>query len=291
MRYFYTLFILCFLATGNIYSQQPILISEDSLEFAGSTMPGFKVLIPEAVYDKTVKNWTKELESGTRSKIVEKNNEMSIFGARVKDVSDDPVNIYSTINEGENNVELLAAIELERNKFISGSEAQKAKQFLFDFAKDQYIDVVNQQLSAEKSELRDLEGDLNSLQREQSRMEQSSKDNTELIAEEQEKLRNLTNELEYLTAGTGSGEEVVGMGAAADPDDARDIEKETKKVKREISSAEKKISRAEAEIEENSKAVPRNAQAQESARNKVTEQQAVVRTLEEKLDNIKDYKL
>lgn len=290
MKYLYSILILSFLTCGNIISQQPILISEDSLEFAGSTMPGFKVLIPEATYDKTVKNWTKELESGTRSKIVEKNNEMSIFGARIKDVSDNPVNIYSTIHEGENTIELLTAIELERNNFITGSDAGNAKQFLFDFAKEQYMEVVDEQLSAEKSKLRDLEGDLNSLQRAQSRMETSSKNNTELIAEEEERLRNLTNELEYLTAGNDSGEVVVGMGAS-NPDDARDIEKQTKKIEREISSAEKKISRAEAEIEENSRAVPKNAEAQESARNKVTEQQAVVRSLEEKLDNIKDYKL
>ncbi|HLN20327.1 MAG TPA: hypothetical protein VK213_04510 [Bacteroidales bacterium] len=290
MKHLYTLLFVFVLICGDMHAQQPIVVSQDSLRFAGNNMPGFRVIIPEADYDKTVKNWKKLLQSGTKSKIVEKNNEMTIFGARIKKVSDNPVNVYSIINDRKGSVELQAAMELEKDKFISESEAKKAKEFLFDFSRDQYIDVVTAQLNDEKSKLRSLESDLNSLQREQSRMEKSSKDNTKLITEEQERLRNLNNELDYLTAEPRTGEAATGMGVT-DPDTKKDAEKNEKKLNREIKSTEKKINKAESEIDDNKREIPRNAEAQEEARNKVTEQQTIVNSLEDKLETIKKYKL
>lgn len=297
MKHLYTLLFVFVLVCGDMHAQQPIVVSEDSLSFAGSNMPGFRVNIPEADYDKTVKNWTKLLQSGTKSKIVEKNNEMTIFGARIKQISDNPVNVYSMINERNGSLELQAAMEIEKDRYIGESESEKAREYLFDFAREQYADVVNEQLNEEKSKLRSLENDLASLERDQSRLENSSRDNTELITEEQERLRNLNNELDYLTTEPREGEAIVGMGAT-DPDEAKEIEKElkaaekeVKRLNREIEAAEKRISKAESEIDDNMREIPRNAEAQEEARNKVTEQEIIVRNLEDKLDNIKKYKL
>lgn len=291
MKHIYALLVLCFCVVLKIQAQEPITITEDSLSFGNSTMPGFIVTIPEVAYDDVVKNWTKELESGTRSKVVGKNNELTIFGARKREVSDNPVNIYSILNEGNGTLNMQVAMELERDMYIDPAEAGNAKEYLFDFAKEQYMEYVSEQLNDEKSKLRSLESDLNSLQREQSKMEKSSRKSSEIIAEEQERLSNLNNELEYLSAEPGQDDpEITGMGTR-DPDAEKDLEKEIRKLNRQISSAERKIERAEDEIDKNQRDIPRNAEEQQAARNAVTEQEVIVRSLEDKLETIKGYRL
>ncbi|HEX2919610.1 MAG TPA: hypothetical protein VHO50_00445 [Bacteroidales bacterium] len=282
------LFVMPFVS---FMAQEKIIVSDDSLSFANSKMPGFTIFIPEADYEKTVKNWTKLLESGTRSKVIDKNNEMTIFGARIKEISDNPVNIYSIINDNDESVELQAAIELERDQFIGVTEAGKAKEYLFDFAREQYLDVANEQLDDEKSKLRSLENELSTLQREQERIERSSRENAKVIAEEQERIKSLNQELDYLTSETTvSDTSVIGMGGR-NTNVNKDREKEIKKTEREIRTAEKKISRSESEIDANSHEIPRNAEAREELRNRITEQQVIVSSYENKVDVIKKSEL
>jgi chromosome segregation ATPase len=246
-------------------------------------MPGFSVVIPEVEYERTHKNWVKELETGTRSKVVEKGDELSIFGAKIKDVSENPVNVYSTITDMDGGVTLLVAIELEQDRYAGETERSSARNFLFEFAKKEYIALVQDQLNTEKKILRDLEGELASLERGQERMEKSTRSNSEVVAGERVRLNQLSNEL------ANSDTSVGGMGAN-DPDSAKEAEKERKKTSREIKSSEKKLSQAEKEISENDRKLPDNATEQNAARLRVSQQEAVVMRFEDKLDAIKQFK-
>ena len=92
--------ILCLallVAAPGLFGQKPIKVLEDSVQFGNYIYPGFNVTIPEAGYDKILKDWTKTQENGTKSKVQTENGEMTIFGAIIKEVSPAPVNIYSRI--------------------------------------------------------------------------------------------------------------------------------------------------------------------------------------------------
>ena len=67
-------------------AQKPIIVAIDSVLTGNSIYPGLTVTIPEVDFDKTLKNWIKEQESGTKSKVVTENGEMSIFGAIKKNI-------------------------------------------------------------------------------------------------------------------------------------------------------------------------------------------------------------
>jgi hypothetical protein len=269
-------------------AQRPIEITDDSLKFgsSSSSMPGFSVIIPEARYESTMKDWVKELQSGTKSKVVEKGDELSIFGAKIKDVSGNPVNVYSQIKDMDDGVDLRVAIELEKDRFTGNAERAKAKDYLFDFAKGQYLSVANQQLDDEKKKLRDLERDLSSLERDKEKMDKSTKENRLAIAEEKERLNILNESLSGTSADQANN---AGMGAT-DPDMVKEQEKQRKKADREIKASEKKISKAEKEIEDNQHAIPENEAQVEVARKRVSEQEAVVRQYEDKVAAIKDFR-
>jgi hypothetical protein len=295
MKTLLTFLSLFLFLSGITRAQQPIEITEDSLSFQKSSLPGFSVKIPEANYEETTKNWVKLLQSGTKSKVVNDNGQLSIFGAKIKDISDTPVNVYSTIERIDSGVNLKTAFELRKDEYAGNAEREKARGYLMSFAKDQYIDVVKKQLDDEKSILNKSERELASLERDQKRMEKTNRDNYTLISTENGRLDALNNELASLTAEMNTRtnpNENTGMGAASDndPDRVKDINKQIKKTGKEIKESQKKISRAEKEIADNKREIPVTIENENDARMRVSQQQAVVQRIEDKLERIKNFK-
>lgn len=290
MKTFLSFSVLFFLLTLSAEAQKPIRINDDNIKFGESTMPAFSISIPEADYESTVKNWTKELQSGTKSKVVEKGDEISIFGARIKKISDNPVNIYSKLDPEGDGLRMDVAIETERDKFVEAAQKDNAKGYLFDFAKDQYLSVANEQLDVEKKKLKDYQKDLNDLEREQEKMQKETRSNKVAMAEEKERLNIANKDIETISDSTRNMNETEAMGAT-DPDLRKDMEKDRRKADRDIRSSEKKILKAKDNISENESTLPRNEEQQKEVRRQIAEQEEVVKQFEEKVASIKDYRL
>lgn len=271
-------------------AQKPIRVDDNNIKFGESTMPAFSLVIPEADFESTVKNWTKELQSGTKSKVVEKGDELSIFGARIKKISDNPLNVYSKIDQEGDGVKMDVAFETERDKFVENAQRDEAKNYLFNFAKDQYVSIASQQLDNEKKKLKDLQKDLSELERDQEKMEKESKSNKVAVAEEKERLNILNKDVETITDSTRNMNNSEAMGAT-DPDLRKDMEKDRRRADRDIRSSEKKIIKAQDEISANESALPRNVEQQKQVRRQVAEQEEVVKQYEEKLTSIKEMRL
>jgi predicted nucleic acid-binding Zn-ribbon protein len=267
--------------------QGPITLEDDTISIGNSSMPGFSVGIPEVGYNETLRSWTKLLESGTRSKAVVEGETISIFGAKIKKVSDNPVNIYSRLWDADTAMSLNVAVELSKDVYTGNAERSEVRKYLFDFAKGQYVDLATRQLKAEEKILADLKKGLGSLEKNKSKMEKRISKNNDLISKERDRLIVLNNELSVLSPGMAS----EGEYADEDPDAVKDREKEIKKKNREIRAAENKISKAEREIRANKESIPDNMDEQVDARNRVSEQEAIVKEYERKLDTIKDYEL
>lgn len=288
MKHIYTLLLLCLIVSAGTKAQRPIEITDDSMKYGSSTMPALSVFIPEVNYETILKNWTKELQSGTRSKVVQRGDEVSIFGAKIKQVSDNPVNVYSKVANGDNGVNLKVAMELERDRFIGDAQHQGARDYVFDFAKNQYLDVAKNQLDNEKKTLKDLQNELNGLEKEQARLEKSNQNNKEIIAAEKGRLKVLNQSLTTNSDTTRQRvADVSGMGAT-DPDKLKDLEKQRKKTMNDIQSSEKKIAKAEKDLDENDRKLPPNASEQQKAKQRVAEQQSVVQKYEDKIEAIKN---
>jgi hypothetical protein len=284
--------IFVLLVSSRISSQTPIDISEGTLEFGETSMPSFTVKIPEANYEATVDKWKDLLESGTKSKVVTEDNRMTIFGAKMKKVSDNPVNVYSRIERQDSTVNMNVAIELEKDKYAGSKEFTAVREYLLDFAKDRYLAVIDDQLSKEKKDLRDLKKDAKSIDRNQARNEKSIKKYDDLISSEQQKLAEFNNQQTSISSditrlesgGMGAPESDTGTSAL------KDLKKEQKKVSREIKKSEKKIKHAERKIDKSQNDITGSYNDQYEANNKVTEQESVVKRLEVKRDAIKNFK-
>lgn len=298
MKRIYTLLLLLALITLCLKAQIPITVYEDTLQFGSSVAPGITVNIPEADYEKTLRNWIREQESGTKSKVVTESNGMSIFGANIKDISPTPVNIYSTLVKQESELLLSVAFELRKDEYISLNTGEgdfaKAKAYLFNFSKNQYLDFASEELKVEQSKLRSIEKDLSSLQSRESRLSRSLGKSNSTVVRERDRLAGLNNDLTTASAAIAEhSSQLSTMLPGTERDEKekyiKSLEKDKQKLQRSIRSSENRMKKANSAIDKANRDLPRNDRTQERIKEQFSDQQAVVQTYTDKLNRIRAY--
>jgi hypothetical protein len=288
--------LLAFFIFPGLFAQQPIQVYEDSISYGKSKYPGVLVTIPEANYEKLQKDWKKELEAKTKSKVVVENGEWSIFGANVKNLSPTPVNIYSKLNNLDSLVELRVAVEMKKDVFIErqSTEMLGLQNYLKEFSKNQYLETAGSQLKVEEDTLRQFKKLLSDYEKDESKLKDNIKSAEKSIKEEEDNISVLNSELETLSSEIDNQNlQLSSMGEGATKDDKakyiKDLDKKKKKLGNDIESSEKKIRKAKSEIEDAEKEIPEKQSLQEEVKKKIAEQELVVQKYEQKLAVIKSY--
>ena len=288
------LLIPCF----GIKSQVPISVSQDSLKFGKSVIPGLTVNIPEANYEKTLKAWIKILETGTKSKVVTENNEMSIFGAKTKDIVPTTVNVYSKLIARDSSLQLFASFELGKDKYIDKASGEtdfdKAKNFLRQFAKDQYVAVAQDRVDDESKKLKDIQKELASLEKEKTRLQKSIQSNNSTIISGKDNIAVQNNELKTVSASIiDNNSQLSSMDEGPAKEERqkyiKELEKRKKKALSEIESSENRINKSNSEIDQANRDISTNELTQEKVREQIAQQEAVLQKFTNKLTTIKSY--
>lgn len=297
-RSYYILCLVLLIAAPGLFGQKPIKVLEDSVLFGNYLYPGFNVTIPEANYDKVLKNWIKDQENGTKSKVQTENGEMTIFGAIIKEISPAPVNVYSRLMNEDTLTRLMVSIELKKDQYVEAASGDiqltSAKNYLKEFAKAQYIDFIKEELSAEEKILRDLNKELGSLESSKARSQKTAKSKRNTVNDEQEKLLVKHNELSLLSNEIiNKNNEMMAMPVGAGRDamatQVQELEKRRKKLQKEINKGENKIGKARSAIDQADRSIPRNENEQDIMKSKIDAQQAVVQRYIDKLNTVKLY--
>jgi len=298
MKTIYAFVLLLLIPCFGIKSQVPISVNQDSLKIGKSVLPGLTVNIPEANYEKTLKAWIKILETGTKSKVVTENNEMSIFGAKTKDVVPTTLNVYSKLIARDSSLQLSASFELGKDKYIDKTAAEadydKAKNFLKQFAKDRYVEVAQDRVDSEGKKLKDLQKELTSLEKEKTRLQKSIQSNNSTIIEEKNNIDVQNNELKSVSASIiDNNSQLSGMDEGPAKEERqkyiKDLEKRQKKALGGIESSENKINKSNSEIDQANRDISTNEMMQEKVREQIAQQEAVLQKFTNKLTTIKGY--
>ena len=296
MRNIPALLLALIMTIPGVNAQQPIRVYEDSVSFGKSKHPGVVVTIPEANYEKLQKDWKKELEAKTKSKVVIENGEWSIFGANVKNLSPTPVNIYSKLTNLDSLVELRAVVELKKDVYVErqSTEMLGLKNYLKEFSKNQYLETAGSQLKIEEDTLRQLKKMLSDYEKSESNLKEDIKSSKKSIKEEEDNISALNSELETLGPEIDNqNTQLSAMTDGSTKDDKakfiKDLEKRKKKLGNDIESSEKKIKKANKVIEDAEKEIPEKQSLQEDMKKKIAAQELVVQKYQQKLDVIKTY--
>lgn len=295
MKNFSTLLLAIIFIPG-VYAQQPIHIYEDSIAYGNGKYPGVAVTIPETNYEKIQKEWKKELEAKTKSKIVIENGEWSIFGANIKDLSPTPVNIYSKLNNLDSLVELRVAVELKKDIFIENKSTEMLglQNFLKEFSKNQYLETAGSQLKVEEDTLRQLKRMLSDYEKAESNLKEDIRSSEKSIREEKDNISAFNAELETLELEIDNQNTQFSAMAEGKVKDEKakyikELDKQKRKLENDIESSEKKIKKANKTIEDAEKEIPEKQSLQEEMKKKIAPQELVVQKYEQKLAAIKLY--
>jgi predicted nucleic acid-binding Zn-ribbon protein len=279
-------------------AQKPITIMEDSLLVGKYMHPGISVTIPEVNYEKTLKNWIKQIEAGTKSKEVTEDGMMTLFGAMLKKISPNPVNMYSKLVNQDTLNKLLVCIEIKKDEYLEpalgDAQMMVAKDYLKAFAKDQYIEFIKDEVAAEEKKLKDLTGQLSSLENDYSKTQKKAESSRNTISKEQETLATMNGQLSQLSTDINRENSVmIGMdtGPEKEAQAARikEMNKTKKKLQKDISKAESNIKEAESSIAQADDAIPLNKNEQAVMQQKIDEQTVVVQKFNDKLNTVKLY--
>lgn len=279
-------------------AQKPITIMEDSLLVGKYMHPGISVTIPEVNYEKTLKNWIKQIEAGTKSKVVTEDGMMTLFGAMLKKISPNPVNMYSKLVNQDTLNKLLVCIEIKKDEYLEpalgDAQMMVAKDYLKAFAKDQYIEFIKDEVAAEEKKLKDLTGQLSSLENDYSKTQKKAESSRNTISKEQETLATMNGQLSQLSTDIDRENSVmIGMetGPEKEAQAARikEMNKTKKNLQKDISKVESNIKSAESSIAQADDAIPQNKKEQAVMQQKIDEQTVAVQKFNDKLNTVKLY--
>ncbi|MFO7659052.1 MAG: hypothetical protein R6W78_18480 [Bacteroidales bacterium] len=301
MKTILSIVVLWFLTIITSFAQLPITVKETNLQFKHGSTPGLLLTIPEVPLKTIEDSWVKTLEKGTKSKVQKEMGEMGIFGAILKDIAGGSLNVYSYIKQTDTVIVLAASFELKKDEYITSEkrnfEFDKAKAFMFQFAKDHYLDLAKDEMQTEEKKLNKLESDLNSIENGKGKLEKMVQSNTSDIKTKNEELVVLRASLQSLSAElTTQTTQLEVMGDGTGKEEKRkyiaDLEKRIKKTENEISSGEKKVTAMTSEIENAQRdGIPNNLKEQERLKREIAEQKEVVRHYTNKHNTIKAYSI
>lgn len=283
-----------------LLGQKPIEVSGASFKLGQDEYSGVQVMIPEAEFEQVEKMWIKALEKGTKSDVSEAHNgEITIFGAYIKSIGDDPVNIYSQIIPRDSTIELNACIELKRNEFITEelyeSEFNQLKAYMYDFGKEAYIEKVEEQLEAEENVLKELEKELKSLQNDKESMEKKISKNEHNIMVSDDDIRILDADIAIKNEELARAK--VRLGSVGDnlvqretiEAEIKDLEKEKKKMLKSEQKAKKNIVGYNSDIDNIKLEIPALVEQQNQKMQEIEQQRNTVNLFENKLTTVSNY--
>ncbi len=163
MRILNIIFLLCMVSI-RLFSQENIIrIENDSIQMSAGMQVAYVVYIPEVTLGKTEHDWIKKFSRTTATPIKNESNEIQIKNAKIRDISDKRINIYSSlVKPNENVVKIIAVYEID-SVFFSPFKTQSIedekinygiKNMMLNFAKKEYLALLKDNLFKAKSKYR-----------------------------------------------------------------------------------------------------------------------------------------
>lgn len=162
--------LFCFISVSAL-AQKTIFIDEAIRPMSKDSQSSFMVEIPQAKLAETQKDWLKYISTGSKGKATVVNGENLQPAAVVKNISANPVNIYSKLLETTDGVRLTAWFTENDTVFMSaqlnGDQDLAIQKYLRDFAVKKYQDAVKAELAVQQEILNGMNKDLKDLIKEE----------------------------------------------------------------------------------------------------------------------------
>lgn len=302
MKRFHLLLVAIFLGSVlHAFAQENITVKTVRHKMSKGYQPGYEVNIPQAELDNVKKDWIKFLEKGTKSKADDAGHEVVLKNAVKEKISPDTLSIYSMLLINKDFIQIFTFLEIkdeffEHSRNPSDIKNQKIhsaiETSLREFAVEQYMIAVEDELKEENDALKDLEGELKDIQKD---TESYKKD----IASSEEKIKKYESEILLLEAEKEQykmqlEDKRIESTNIRDKEQLKTqkkiikgIEKSKKKIEKSIEKERKKIISEQGEISSYEAAIAKNDVVEEKKVEEINAQEEKIDLIEQKLKNIK----
>jgi len=295
------LIILFFSISLFITAQEKVEVAHKTVSISLGDHPAYIVEIPESDYKTVTNDWKKIIRQNTKSKVEEVGGEYIIKGTLINKISQDPINIYSTVIHSDTTVKIIAVYEIDsaffyldkENKTVQNEKThQHIQHFMRDFAIEQYKDFVADDLSdAEKQlkslnkSLKNISNDIESEQKKIKQNEQDIKDSEDLISIYQSDSDRKLSEINAKKESNASvtGEEAIKQARS----ELKALEKEKKRIKKKLAKEKKNIVKYQSNIKEAEHEIEDLNELLEEKKEEIEKQEDVVKAIDMKLAGIK----
>jgi hypothetical protein len=283
-------------------AQKKIEVTQENVTMSKGNQPAYKVIIPEANLDIVTKEWTKLIRQDTKSKVEVMGSELNITGTLIKEIYQEPFNIYSALVGADSAVKLFAVFEIdsmfftagENNNTLHGEKTDNAiKVFIRNFAVSQYKTAVQDKVDNEEKKLSKLNKEFEDLTKQVESDRKEIKENEQNIKNSQDAIAAYEKDNERKAAEIDAKKEANAI-IKDDPEllkvaknQLKDLEKEKSTIENNLEKEQKNIIKYQANIDELNRAIENNLITIEHKKIEITNQEAIVKEITAIFNGIK----
>jgi hypothetical protein len=275
--------------------ENPVKLNVEKRNISGAEQEVFALWVIEANTNDVSKAWEKAMESGNKAKMTSDGNRHEIIGIILKEIDkENPMNVYSEIRQGHDGVHIYVAFQLSGSSWIDPNSNQdktiKAENLLSAFGVKVYLELLDDKLSIEKGELKDIEKEYSANLKSQSNERKS-------IQADSLSIFNIINEIkikkdEYSSSNDKLSKQrnyVASTNFSSDDDKkeanklVKDIEKELKKIMKSIENMQSDIIDKERDINDYHSEIGQLKIHEDELMSRLTDQRILVEEIEHEI--------
>ena len=278
---------------------QPVVVEEITRSMSKGEQAGFKADIPQAVKKDVEGEWSKIIRKDTKSKVENVNNELSIAGTVLKEISVNPISVYAVMNQYPDRIELNAFFEVDSAVFATKekneTEYLAAKKFVRDFAVSAYRSAVQNEMDGEDKKLKEMESEFSKLVKENDNLHKKINEEKRSIEStnkkvatsklDQERVRKQVQEQkEELAKVRDTGNEVI---IKENEKKLKTFESEVSKLEKQEDGMHKDNTKSDASIREYERSITANEATMKLQQEEIAKQKQLIQNIRKKMEGIK----
>lgn len=288
---------LCFSLSVNAVAQKEIVVDEAPRAMSRDTQFSYLVDIPQATLKITEKNWLNYVSADSKGAATFVNGEHLQTEVNNKNISSQPVNIYSKLIETTEGVRLTVWITEKNFSFIANNpnsiEDLAIQKFVRDFAVKEYKEAVQEELKTEQNKQKELEKNANNSSKDYEHSNTKISKDQRTILQSKDNISTNTADIARTTLKIEEQKKMVEK-TAADPNANKgakktlhNLEQSKENLQKQNNQLNKKIEDAEKEIREEIKNASTVQQKETFQSPELEAQRLKVYSIQTKLNNIK----
>ncbi len=282
-------------------SQENIIVQIGESSMSKGLQTCYSVRIPQAEIKAVQQGWIKHLQEDNKAKVKEIGHELHFSGGLKTEIFPDTISLYSLLIATDSAINLNVFLEIDSVFFTPNSDKtdlasdkidNSLRNYIRNFAVDQYRIAVEDELKAAEKVLKDLQNDLEKLQKdEKNLLNDNVKMENEIESTELE-LTQFDNSLAI------KNQEIIDHNARmqnialetekeAAKAKQKELEKEKNQLEKSRGKAKELISDNKSQIEKNKKAIKQSQEDQDLKQQDITKQNNLIMVVQNKLKGIK----